>query len=271
MSEPVDVAGFVAGLAAAGLLAPEHPPEIPAVPDAAAAHPGPGRIRLGRALYSPVGLLAQSAFALAVPAVLMVSPHLRPSYRDLVIGPVPVLSMLVISVLMFASAMEHEGAHWLAAAAIGVPSRITVSRRLVSLVLQTDLTRLWGVPRRKRIVPLVAGMLGDAATAGLLLALAAVLPPERWLDQGARTIALIKLTGMAAQLLVFMRTDVYALCAIATRSRNLWDLKGALARRAIRRVSTADAATLAASTRRERRWAGAYLALYLPGLAWTAW
>jgi len=71
-----------------------------------------------------------------------------------------------------------------------------------------------------------------------------------------------------------MRTDVYALFALATRSRNLWATKGAVARRLLRRATPADRELLellAASGSREVRWATVYLALDVPGIAWATW
>ncbi len=66
-----------------------------------------------------------------------------------------------------------------------------------------------------------------------------------------------------------MRTDAYALLALATRSRNLWAVKGALARRLVRRATAEDEDLLAAVPDRERRWAAAYLVLYVPGILWA--
>jgi len=69
------------------------------------------------------------------------------------------------------------------------------------------------------------------------------------------------------QAAVFMRTDLYAVLATISGSRNLWALKTATFRRAIGHATTDDQNLLAAASRRERSWAIAYLTLYLPGLA----
>ena len=55
-------------------------------------------------------------------------------------------------------AMTHELAHWPGARVNGAGARITVSRRYYMMVLQTDLSGLWGVPRRQRFGPLLAGI-----------------------------------------------------------------------------------------------------------------
>ncbi len=64
---------------------------------------------------------------------------------------------------------------------------------------------------------------------------------------------------------------MYALFVLATGCRNLWDTKGALARRAIGRATAADLALLAAASRREIRWARVFLGLYMPGVLLTTW
>ena len=83
-----------------------------------------------------------------------------------------------------------------------------------------------------------------------------------------RALVLLKLTNLLFQIEIFMCTDVYALFALATRSRNLWATKGAVARRLLRRATPADRELLellAASGSREVRWATVYLALDVPG------
>ena len=183
---------------------------------------------------------------------------------------VALLSMVVVAVLATVSGLVHECAHVLAAAARGVPSRVSISRRMITIVYQTDLTRLWGVSRRQRVVPLVAGPLSDAATLGLLLAAEAALSPGLPMSL-VRALVFIKVSGIAFQFEVFMRTDFYALFVVATGCRNLWGTKGAVARRAIRRATAEDLDLLASVHPREILWARLYLLLYVPGVAWTMW
>lgn len=264
MGEPVDVAGFVDGLTAAGVLS-DQPDEA-----AATAEPSQGTRRAGRVLFGRTGLIVQGALAVAAVVALVARPELRPHYTDVIVSDVALLSMVVVAALATASGLIHECAHVLAAAARGVPSRVSISRRMITIVYQTDLTRLWSVPRRQRVVPLLAGPLSDAATLALLFA------AELTLSEGVpltlvRALAFIKISGIAFQFEVFMRTDFYALFVVATGCRNLWGTKGALARRAIRRATADDLALLSSVSAREIWWAWLYLFLYLPGVAWTVW
>ena len=262
MGEPVDVAAFVDGLTAAGLLTG------PA--DEKATGPAAWTRRAGRILFGRTGLIVQGGLAAGSLAALVAVPHVRPHYSDVIVSQVSLLSMIVVAALATASGLIHECAHVLAAAARGVPSRVSISRRMITIVYQTDLTRLWSVPRRERVVPLAAGPLSDAATLGLLVAAELALPPGLPLSL-VRALALIKISGIAFQFEVFMRTDFYALFVVATGCRNLWGTKGAVARRAIRRASAEDLTLLASVHPREIRWAWLYLFLYVPGVAWTVW
>ncbi|WP_157546030.1 hypothetical protein [Hamadaea tsunoensis] len=261
MGEPVDVAGFVDGLTAAGLLS-----AAASVPDG----PAVWTRRVGRVLFGRTGLIVQGVLAAAGGVALIARPELRPHYTDVIVGHVALLSMVAVAALATASGLIHECAHVLAAAARGVPSRVSISRRMITIVYQTDLTRLWSVPRRQRIAPLAAGPLSDAATLGLLLAAEPAIPPGVALSL-VRALVLIKISGIAFQFEVFMRTDFYALFVVVTGCRNLWGAKGAVARRAIRRATADDLSLLASVRPREIRWAWFYLFLYVPGVAWTAW
>lgn len=261
MGEPVDVAGFVAGLTAAGLLSSAVP---------ATGGPALWTRRVGRFLFGRTGLIVQGVLAAAGVAALIARPELRPHYTDVIVSHVSLLSMVAVAALATASGLIHECAHVLAAAARGVPSRVSISRRMITIVYQTDLTRLWSVPRRQRVVPLAAGPLSDAATLGLLLAAELAMPPGAPLSL-VRALAFIKISGIAFQFEVFMRTDFYALFVVATGCRNLWGTKGAVARRAIGRATADDLSLLASVRPSEIRWAWLYLFLYVPGVAWTVW
>jgi putative peptide zinc metalloprotease protein len=266
----VDVRGFLERLSAEGLLsgAGAEPAPAPARPARS-----PRGHWLGRVLYGRAGLLAQFALAAAGLVVLITHPGLRPHYTDAIVTDVPLASLLIATVMGVAGGLLHEAAHVLAAAAKGVRSSISIGRRLYTLVYQTDLTRLWSLPRRDRLLPLSAGMLLDAAVAGLTLLLLAGPWPitQPVLVDVARAIVLLKLSGILFQAEVFMRTDLYAVLATISGCHNLWATKDAVARRLIRRAGADDLAHLAAVSRHEIRWATAYLVLYIPGVGWATW
>jgi hypothetical protein len=269
MGEPVDVAGFIAGLTSAGLL----PPAGPAAPVEAppAREVRPWARRAGALLFGRVGLAVQAVLTAFAIGALIAVPQVRPRYSDVFVSRVPLLSMLAIAVFGTATALLHEGGHVLAASARGVRSRVSMSRRLVSLVYQTDLTRLWSVPRRARVVPLLAGLAVDSALIGVLVLLELTVVRGGLALGIVRALVFVNATALLFQLEVYMRTDLYALFVVATGCRNLWATKGAVARRAIRRASAADLTQIADAGPREVFWARIYLCLYVPGVLWTVW
>jgi putative peptide zinc metalloprotease protein len=263
--EPVDVAGFLDGLADAGLLPGTTAEAGPAI--------APWQAAAGRAMFGRAGLTIQAALAVTAAVVLLVIPGARPASGDGVATSVPLASLLLLAALATALGLAHEGAHVLAAWAAGVPSRISIGRRMIFLVYQTDLTRLWSVPRRARVVPLLAGLLFDSAATGVLAVTGQLLTGHAPLlvIHLIRLAVLLNVGAIAFQFLVFLRTDVYALFVLATGCRNLWATKGAVARRAIGRAGPADRAALAAAGRAELRWARVFLVLYVPGAVATGW
>jgi len=277
VGQPVDIARFVAVLDDAGLL----PADTDVLADADVIVETAGAVssrpvrgsRIGRFLFGPVGMLAQIALGLAGIGLLVSGPELRPTFEDAFIFAAPLPSMLLLAAIGTALGLLHEVAHVLAAAQYGVRSRMSVSRRLFVIVYQTDLTGLWGLPRRQRAIPIAAGMTSDAAVMGLLLLVEQFLP----VDAGpialavVRALILLKFTSLLFQIEIFMRTDAYALFALATRSRNLWATKGAVARQLVRRGTPADRELLNSINRREVRWAAVYLVLYVPGVVWATW
>lgn len=270
--EPVDVPGFLDGLVQAGLLAADEQPE-----------PGPGQAgppqvsawqrAAGRVLFGRAGLTAQGLLAVGAVVALVSFPRLRPSYGDAIATAVPLLNIMIIAVLGLVLGLAHELAHVLAAWAAGVPSRVSISRRMIAIVYQTDLTRLWSVPRRSRIVPLLAGTIFDAAVIGVLAGLELTMRggPPGLATHLLRAVVFLKVSAVAFQFLIFMRTDMYALFVQVTGCKHLWVTKGAIARTAIRRSTSEDAALLASAGRREIFWAKVFLCLYVPGVLFTGW
>jgi len=194
--------------------------------------------------------------------LLVVDPTLRPDYHDGVPFSIPLASLLTITVVSAVRTVIHEMAHKLAAAQFGVYGRISFGRRLFFIVAQTDVTGLWALPRRKRAVPLIAGILIDAAIAAILVILQLFLGHDPIL----RVAVFLNLGGIVAQTAVYMRTDLYALFLALTNSKNLWELKGAVFRTLVRRANPHDEDLIGEATPQQLFWARAYLLLYIPGV-----
>jgi hypothetical protein len=153
--------------------------------------------------------LAWAGLALAATVAVVRDPGLLPGYRDFFWAPTVGLSVLLNTVAFAASAIVHELLHLAAARSLGVPARIGFSTRLTNLVLQTDVSAAWAVPRRQRYRIYLAGMAWDAATifTALLLVAWADLPGS--LDAFLTAFVLVVLLSMTVQVQVYMRTDLY--------------------------------------------------------------
>jgi putative peptide zinc metalloprotease protein len=253
--EDVDVEEFLDDLTAAGILSDGPPAAVPR------GH------RVGALLFGPVGVTALGLLAGVGLVLMLFDARLRPVYQDGLPGSTPLASLLIIAALASALTVVHEFAHKLAAARLGVYGRISLGRRLYFVVAQTDLTGLWAVERRRRIVPLLAGMLVEAAIAGVMLLVQVVFVDHEML----RAVIFLVIGGLVAQTAIYIRTDLYALILVVTGCQNLWATKGALARRIIRRQAAGDLEVLATASRREIIWAWIYLAWYLPGVLIATW
>ncbi|MGC0416681.1 hypothetical protein [Embleya sp. AB8] len=216
--ESVDIADFVADLGELGFLRARD--------GSAPAPPAPVRwMRLGRAVFSPFGAAAFLALLAGWVIEMVRSPDLVPSYEHLFFTRY----MSVIAVTLFAAQIPlilfHEAAHALAGRRLGLRSRLSIGRRLYFVVFQTTMDGLVAVPRRKRFLPILAGMLTDLA---VLAALALIADATRDTDGDFSTTGAVCL-GIAYPVLLrliwqgwfFLQTDVYYLAVTVLGCFNL--------------------------------------------------
>lgn len=255
--EPVDGAGFLAGLAAAGLL---DAPPVSRTRWIAGVDPA-----LVRPLFGTPAWCVYGAAALTSIGLLLARPDLRPSFAHALFLPDPVLSTLIFLVLGHLTVALHETWHWLAGRAAGVPAAFRVSYRGFYLVFETDLSHLNALPRRSRYGPFLAGMACDVTVlaVALLLRLAhrtEVLTLAPLADRLLAAVVLISVYALVWQCAgVFMRTDCYAVLANALRCHNLYRATQLVTRRRLWRLTPAEAEELAAISAHDRgvaRWFG---------------
>ena len=271
--EPVDVAAFVAALRELGFLDDGSRAEpartapvqqrrwLAGVPQRWAA-----RLfgRIAWSCYAAALVFCVACFALR-PSLW---PHPAEVGRDGVVLTLALLLTLLLSGV-------HEGWHWLAARALGLPVRFGVDRRLFFLVFETDLSLLWTVPRRQRYGPQLAGLAIDSVVlAGLLgmqlSAAAGRLPLAGSTARLVAAVAYLKVGTMLWQCLVFLRTDLYGVLVTATGCRNLWAVKSLQLRQAFGRLTADQAAELAAADPRDVHIGRWFRWLYLAGFLGTA-
>jgi hypothetical protein len=261
---PVDMDDFVTALHELGFVATGVPADGTGdarAPDRTAAIQGRRWLRgprpeLVRPLFGRVAWCLYATLALFDVGCLLLRPGLRPDHGDaFALHDIGLSALLLIPCATFVLAL-HEGWHWLAARNAGIAARFGIDRRMVFLVFETDLSQLWSVPRRRRYGPVFAGLAIDSVVLSLLLSarLAAeedLWSPPRLVLRLLAAWAFVLIASMLWQLMVFLRTDLYALLVVATGCRNLWRIKTLLLRRALHRLSPAEAEELAAASPRD--------------------
>ena len=264
--EQVDVADFAATLIDLGFVA--------RIDGAPVAGPG-GELAYGGRLGEAAAQLARPfytwpAFALygllftGCLVLLIAVPSLRPHITQLFFLPNPILSAALLTIIGMPLAMTHELAHWVGARVNGVPARITISRRYYMMVLQTDLTALWALPRRRRFAALLAGIAWDTVRLSSLLAARAAQLAGWWHPAPlvGRLIAALIVTHVLTiswQFFVFLRTDIYAVLATGLGCLNLTRVSRLRMAQRYRRLTAAEAAELAGAGPRDlmaARWYG---------------
>ncbi|ONI88248.1 hypothetical protein ALI144C_07315 [Actinosynnema sp. ALI-1.44] len=266
--EPVDMDDFVDTLTELGFL--RDSPDNTEQPAPAAT---PVRlVWLGRALFAPAAMACYVALAVCCAWVLITVPQVRPQPLNLFFTD----SLLVIEVILLIGGTVgmgiHEGFHVLAGRRLGMPSRLSIGARLYFVVFETTLQGLLGVPRRKRYLPFLAGMLADGVLFCALTLIAALLhDPSQvlpWSGRLALALAFLTMLRFAWQFYFFLRTDLYY---VVTTALGCQDLHGAtraylhnrLRRFVFRRWSEVDET---AWTERDRRFVPVYGPLMIGGV-----
>jgi putative peptide zinc metalloprotease protein len=233
----IDVAGFVTNLVDLGFVAavdgiPVAGPD-PIRPTWPWLHPPHVRWTLSR--YTATAVLALPLLAVLAMAW---STDLIPTYRDLLWSPHVTLVLLGNAAIAWTIVFLHELAHLSTARAAGVPGQIRFGTRLQFLVVQTDVTGVWGAPRRVRLTVYLAGIAVDLAIAGAAILARAATGGESAAGRVFGGVALIALLPVPTQLLLFMRTDVYFVVQDLTGCRNLYADGSAYVRYLLKRSVT---------------------------------
>lgn len=232
--EPVDLEDFLTTLAELGFLRWEGEPQ----PSAEAP---PVRFRqLGHAVFSPWAWACYGLLAAVCTALLVRMPEIRPHPRALFFTDSLLIVQLGLLLAQLPFVFLHEAFHALAGRRIGLPSRLGIGRRLYFVVFETSMNGLLGVPKRKRYLPFLAGMLCDTLVFCALVVVAAV---DAGSDgnlsfTGRFAIALAFTTGMRFvwQFYLFLQTDLYYVFSTALGCVDLHDATRAVIRNTAARL-----------------------------------
>jgi hypothetical protein len=252
--EPVDMDAFLATLSELGFLRGEG--------DSTERVAIRGQ-RAGQLLFSPLGWLLWVAIIGAAVAVSVSDRWLRPSpHHVLFCGSLLIVELTVVAGQALL-ALVHEGFHVLAGRRLGLRTRVRISRRLYYVVYETALDGLVTVPRSKRYLPILAGLLADILAVALLTLVAAAThgagAHPSLIARLCLALAVTTLPRIAWQFYFYLETDIYHLISVVLGCNDLQRAaRHVIARRFGR--SREDNASLDPRDMRIARW-------YAPALA----
>ncbi len=171
--------------------------------------------RLGQAMFSPVAFVAYTALAVVTAIALFRDHSLVPSYQHLFFTN---SSLVILTIgIVFGQLpwiLLHESFHALAGRRLGLNSSLRLGRRFYFVVFITSLDGLVAVPRRKRYLPMLAGMLMDVLLFCALTLGAAPLHHNRgvvlaFIGRLMLSMAMGIVLRFVWQFYFFLRTDLY--------------------------------------------------------------
>jgi hypothetical protein len=178
-------------------------------------------------IYSKPLFFLYAILMLFALVILVLNPSYMPTYQDFFFSENYLVSILLSIVSVLVLVFVHELAHLVAGKSVGVNGYFSVGMRLFYPVAETNLTGLWSVPRKRRILPFLAGMLNDALIISLVLILFwlsdyGIIASSNFPFSFGKFLILILFYGIMWQFLFFVRTDVYFIFSTLTGARNLY-------------------------------------------------
>lgn len=168
---------------------------------------------LGRAAFSPVAWILYVALFACCAYAIMRFPILFPNNSNVFFSSSYTVIEVGLFFGQFPGILLHESFHMLAGRRLGVPSHLSIGRRMYFVVFETNLTGLWGVPAQRRYLPYLAGMLGDTIWFSLLIIIAGATMRAQggYSAIGAVCAALAFETALRFlwQFYFYLRTDLY--------------------------------------------------------------
>lgn len=217
--------------------------------------------KLGAALFSPPAWVVYAGLVGWAWYAMVRTPDLRPTYHNIFFSDY----YMVIQVGLFVAAIPlillHESFHALAGRRLGVKSRLRIGRRLYFIVLETSLDGLVAVPRRKRYLPIVAGLLADViGIAACTITADLTRHADGSLSGAGRfllAVAFAALLRVIWQFFFYLRTDIYVLVSTVLGCVDLHGAARQMVRNRFRRLfgrPETDESMLHPVDRRAARW-----------------
>jgi hypothetical protein len=171
--------------------------------------------RLGTAVFSPPALVCYAVIIVLAVIAMIRHPDVAPHYRNIFFTDYYTIVQVTLFLAAIPLLLVHESFHALGGRRLGLRTRLTIGRRLYFIVLETSLDGLVVVPRRKRYLPILAGVLADLVGVAILTVVAdftrtaqGTLSP---VGQFCLAVAFAAVLRVVWQCYFYLRTDLYAL------------------------------------------------------------
>jgi hypothetical protein len=259
--EPVDLSDFLESMDGLGFLRPAGTPVTAA--------PVVRFQRLGRVLFSWPAWIGYLLIAAACLYLLVRQPDLRPRPSMVYFTSSLVAVQILVLFGQTPLAFLHESFHVLAMRRLGLPSKLSISNRLTYVVFETQSSGLLSVPRNRRYLPFMAGILLDLEVFFILDLVAVVSRSGNGFALVGRiclALSYVVAARIGWQFLLYLQTDLYYVLATALNCQDLHAASSAIFANRIRRAfgRTAHLVDEGQWTERDRRvgaWYGWFLML----------
>jgi len=169
---------------------------------------------------------AQGSYsALLVLALITLVTHngLIPRYQDFFWSTATSIVIFGNTAIVLTNLMVHEFAHLVAARSLGVTAHISLGTRLQYLVIQTNVTGLWALPRRQRYRVYLAGIVWDTLVIAIAFLLLAYIPLPLLARSLLHSLIFLNFLGILWQFHLYMRTDLYFVALNFFHCHNLFE------------------------------------------------
>ena len=248
---------------------------VPAPADGAGQTPRLHWQRLGCAMFSPFAWAGYAAVIIIATVLCLLEPNLVPHRDNAFFTQYLLVIEITVALGQIPLILIHECFHVLAARRLGIAAHIRVSHRLYFVVFETAMDGLVLIPRRRRYLPMLAGILADLVIAALLTIVAWAVQHMRGPEVVSGiclALAFVTLVRVALEFMLFLRTDIYYLAStlggcvdLHTTCREM--IRNQLNRLRRREDRMVDPQRWHPNDIRQARW---YLPLYLLGYAFAA-
>jgi len=180
-----------------------------------------------RWLFSRISLTFALTIIVAAILSLIIYPQLRPRFNDFFWIPPGTVLLAIAFSFGWGMSFFHEIFHLLAAKSRNIKGSLAISNRLHYLILETNVSDAWKLPRRQRYLLYLAGMLFEGFIMSCQI-LVLLFQESGWIQLPViltsimKMMVLITLLSLLWQLRFFMQTDLYYVIANFFNCKNLF-------------------------------------------------